>query len=281
MARTELSRLASVELQRQALKRLQRGLGQTVIAAASIALLTLACMIAARRLAGGLAIPLGPGSLLVVAGVLSAIATLMRVAVIVTFGERRSWPEWGLLIVPSLTMLLLANSLSLPKTAVAGLIAIWGIIGLHEAAWLAGFWWRIGRPLRWGRRQTVARLPSAGNSILSPDAGQSTSDVERSEFDGRLTQILQRGVDEQGNEMFWGTIRADFAAGQRSQSLHLAFCPPFDSLPELTVDRAEGPAANVSVAEVQSYGARIEVRLGGVLPEVTEVTLEFYARQAG
>jgi hypothetical protein len=62
------------------------------------------------------------------------------------------------------------------------------------------------------------------------------------------------------------TIHALFetcvAAGDRLGVTHLAFCPPLAARPELTAHAIDCDEAEVRVTQVETFGARLEVRFG-------------------
>ncbi len=67
-------------------------------------------------------------------------------------------------------------------------------------------------------------------------------------------------------------------AGQRTGSLHVAFCPPFTATPELVVEQLEGPEARMKTAQLMPYGARLDLKLAAAAEEPTSVLLQFSAR---
>jgi hypothetical protein len=93
-----------------------------------------------------------------------------------------------------------------------------------------------------------------------------------------ITQQLTRSTAADGTEEIAGWLRVAFAAGQRTASVHLAFCPPFARMPELSVEQIDGPTARIKTAQVLPYGARLDLKLqaAGEMPE--DVMLQFSAR---
>ena len=76
-----------------------------------------------------------------------------------------------------------------------------------------------------------------------------------------IVQQLFRVRDEQGHEVVYGTLRADFQAGQRTAVVHVGFCPPLSHLPEIEVEAVPGSAARIRVVQAFAHGTRLEVRL--------------------
>jgi hypothetical protein len=85
-------------------------------------------------------------------------------------------------------------------------------------------------------------------------------------------------VRESGGESLFGVLRGDFAPGERTQNLHLAFCPPLARTPELSFEQVSGPPASFKAAQVETFGARLEVRLATPSEEAACVLVEFSVR---
>ena len=75
-----------------------------------------------------------------------------------------------------------------------------------------------------------------------------------------------------------GWLRLSFAAGQRTGSVHVAFCPPLRVTPEMEVEQIEGPEARIKTAQVLPYGARFDLKLAAAAEQPTTVLLQFTAR---
>lgn len=75
-----------------------------------------------------------------------------------------------------------------------------------------------------------------------------------------------------------GWLRLPFAAGQRTGSVHVAFCPPLCVTPKMEVEQIEGPAVRIKTAQLLPYGARFDLKLAVPTEESTAVLLQFSAR---
>jgi hypothetical protein len=69
-----------------------------------------------------------------------------------------------------------------------------------------------------------------------------------------------------------------FTAGQRTGSIHVAFCPPFAAVPEVEVEQIDGPEARIKTAQLLPYGVRLDLKLAAASEEPTSVLLQFSAR---
>lgn len=93
---------------------------------------------------------------------------------------------------------------------------------------------------------------------------------------GNVSQQLTR-AREATTEVVYGYLRADFAAGERHQTVHVAFCPPLAQIPEVEICQVEGPEVSVKTTLVEAHGARVELRRSGGLDEAVSVLLELHA----
>jgi hypothetical protein len=59
-------------------------------------------------------------------------------------------------------------------------------------------------------------------------------------------------------------LRAEFAGGERTATLYVGFCPPFELQPLVEAAAIGGPPASVKLIQVLHQGAQIEVRLSAV-----------------
>jgi hypothetical protein len=107
-------------------------------------------------------------------------------------------------------------------------------------------------------------------------AKSSSPAVGSDKVTSRLQQFTRsRMVD--GSETIAGTLLAEFAPGERTTILHVAFCPPFERLPSVDAEVADGPACDVKLAQILHQGARFEARLARASTSLERVTIEFVA----
>jgi hypothetical protein len=92
-----------------------------------------------------------------------------------------------------------------------------------------------------------------------------------------VLQQLTRSRTAAGCETIRGTLVAEFAAGERTAILHIAFCPPFEQLPTVEAEVAKGPACDVKLAQILHQGARLEARLARASTSAERATIEFSA----
>ena len=103
------------------------------------------------------------------------------------------------------------------------------------------------------------------------------AELEAEPYPAHHLQEMIRSRMTPDTECIQGWTRGYFAAGERSINLHLAFCPPLVSLPEVECNQAVGPPATIKVAQAEPFGLRLEVRLDQLPNEPTEVVIEFQA----
>jgi hypothetical protein len=91
-----------------------------------------------------------------------------------------------------------------------------------------------------------------------------------------LQQITRYRAPD-GTHAIHGTLLAEFAAGERMATLHVAFCPPFERLPTVEAEAVDDSEADVKVAQLLHNGVQIEVRLPEPADESACVTIELLA----
>ena len=67
------------------------------------------------------------------------------------------------------------------------------------------------------------------------------------------------------------------AVGQRSGSLHVAFCPSFEQEPQVEAEPVCGPDCRIKAAQVLPYGARLDVKLDEPAAQDASVLVWFFA----
>jgi len=129
-------------------------------------------------------------------------------------------------------------------------------------------------PLAPVREETREHYP-----LFEREFDEATADEEQGveTLDANVLQQLTRIRNENGVESIFGTLRAEFAAGQRHATLHVGFCPPLAGVPTVDADPADGPDATVKVIQAFAHGARLEVRLAAPATEPCSVLLELTA----
>jgi hypothetical protein len=111
-----------------------------------------------------------------------------------------------------------------------------------------------------------------------PSTILSEENIAEADLPLEVTQQLTRSTTAEGADEFAGWVRAPFAAGQRTSSVHLAFCPQFARTPELVVEQIDGPEARIKTAQVLPYGARLDLKLQTPAETPETVVLQFSAR---
>ncbi|MCH5376296.1 MAG: hypothetical protein JJ992_20185 [Planctomycetes bacterium] len=259
-----------------------------VLFATSTLMLT-ACWLLIRRFRGALQEPLSPAGLLLLGAVLAAALSASR---FLRRGltDRHTRPGQASAFVSQVIMTLAALisgiSVSLPNTPVVTLVAFWALVaGSVLIAWAP-----VGRVRR---TQEQGNRLDAGCSDRRSGALEVVDGIDRggenaSEFDERadsddaflpdgVSQRIVRARDERGAEVVYGTVRCEFAVGQRQQNVHIAFCPPLRSIAEFTADQVSGSAVQVKAVMVEIFGVGLEVKLASPSKEQAEVQIQFFA----
>jgi hypothetical protein len=77
----------------------------------------------------------------------------------------------------------------------------------------------------------------------------------------RVLQKITRSRLADGRQAAHATLTCEFAPGQRTATTFVAFCPPFNRLPEADVDFDDANIATVKLTQVLHHGAQLDVSL--------------------
>jgi hypothetical protein len=239
----------------------RRGLDALLLAAP----LMLSLLLLARRAAGALVEPL-PLAGWLLTGLIMAL-----------------WLRWSATWLPGRLTVPVAGRLPIAwlSPVIAGMLglALWlpgtrlSAVACYAALVAVGGLQRIALP--W--RMWPARLRPDLRWPFEAAAGDSTGEepAAASSLAPAVVQQLIRRRDPGEAESLRGSVRADFVAGQRMASAHVAICPPFVGQPHCQVAVAAGPAAEVRVASALPFGVRFEIKLAQATLEPASVVIEF------
>jgi hypothetical protein len=249
-----------------------------------------------RRSQGALAPAASPGWLIV----WMALAVVVAAATRLTVGQRagnHAGMAAAARYLPAAALILTALALTSFRAPWV-VFLIWAMVAVEEGAMgfvlrdgLSGTLDRIGihRPHRWpGTRApfksgigapegdepppaATARLSPAHPSLTGGDGIASTT-----QFSQRLERVRSMG----GSDLLAGTLTARFAPGQVTAHVHVAFCPPFQCVPQLDFRQVAGPPARIKVGQTLPHGARFDVKLEGPTAEPATLCLEMRASHA-
>ena len=241
-----------------------------------------------RRWTGGLTQPIPVLGLLAVGSVLAVLAAACRWQLFhgdseASISYRRAWS-----LAVALLLVMFASILSLPGTSQVGLCLLWGVVLIEEAA-VHGIGWYYGtlRGSSGGARQEriasqiIGRVSHDASTVADEEQPKSNlfglPDGEGHGFPGEVWQQLTHTRDGSGQGAFYGRLRGEFAAGQRSTSLHVAFCPPLETVPQVFAEQLEGPEVTIRTVQVLPYGIRFDVKRSSLGSSSETVVIEFYA----
>lgn len=248
-----------------------------VLAATFVAALVLAAIVVgARRIDGHLHEP--PSSI--------ALFAVGIVAATVAAGAR--WLAWGfergatdrrratvVRWLPSVALIGLGACVSLPGSAPVGLGLLWLVIVIEEVL----FWGlrRTGNVSGSGfpdprRRKKAPQFVSADRAEVRYSPRNELPDPP-----GNVVQRLVR-THEAGTDRIQGWLKAALDESERNTTLHVAFCPPFDETPTLTVVQTSGPECRIKTGQLLSYGVRLELKRALAETEQAVVVIEFSAQ---
>jgi hypothetical protein len=139
----------------------------------------------------------------------------------------------------------------------------------------------VAGPL-WSPTATVIRQPRGRRSrpVGDRSANRGTEPAPASPpCPGRLQQRLERFELRGGADCLRGRLNLAVAAGSRTGSGHVGFCPAFAETPavQVTTDY-DGVEAVVSAAEVLPWGVRVECRLAEPAEEPLEIPVDVFVQ---
>jgi len=134
--------------------------------------------------------------------------------------------------------------------------SVWIAIAASELAWWLPEW-------RGSMRRTVDRdteIAAARTFLEAAEDGDRFVNEEE-EFGEHIIQQVTRLQNDAGIEVVQGVLRAQFVVGERTQILHVAFCPPLDYEPQIITHQLDGAPVIIKVAQAEVFGTRLELRL--------------------
>jgi len=236
----------------------------------SLLLLAFCLLVAFRRFSGGLQSAPDAPALIAVGLLLAALAAAVHYGSQMLSGRRSSVYHLVQGLLP-LGLAISIFSVCVPGSSPVGVLVVLGIIGTEELFWIAR---PFKRRVRSESRQSI--LPPTVAPRPPKEQGPAVDDFF-SDFPSEVIRRIERTRGPVGEDICWGQVRSDFHAGQRTASIHLAFCPPFAVNPTLHFEQIEGPEASVKATQVLPYGARLEVRLARTESTPAETRIEFSA----
>lgn len=243
--------------------------------AAAAALAAVAVVLVARRIGGSFVQPLGGGAFFTAAAVTGTVAAVVRWT---WWRGGRCDAAWALgqrepfqllaFALPGAAAIVLLGAITIAGTPGSAVMLAW--FGLVAAE--AGAWSVVARQMRgWDIHRATGRetRPTATGRGTRP----AVRELEDLELPSGLVQQLSR-VRENGSESVHAVLRADVREGERLAIAHVAFCPPLDGPPQLAAHALDGDDAEVRIAQAETFGARLEIRLPAAAPAPRSVVVE-------
>jgi len=177
-------------------------------------------------------------------------------------------------LLPGLAAVMFLAAVTLPGTAIWGIVGAWFLLVVSEAAsWLV-FYRGVVRGA-----VNPHPVPEYRDHPLPEGEGSEDSLFAEAEIPAGLVQQMTR-VRAEGCESIHALVQVEFAPGELLSVAHLAFCPPLEATPKLTAHAMDADDAEVKITQAETFGARIEVRLEKVTTEARSVVLEVIGEAA-
>ncbi len=215
-----------------------------------------------RRLTGALSADLTPQVMLLLALATAATLAFSRIAWRRSFPletpEDLSFTDQVLGWASSAALLMLAVGSCFPANRTTDWL-IWLPILVADQFWRQNFF-DAGEPWAPFSGEDEFDLPMSPTPAIANAPQPDNSELKN------IVQQLFRLQDEQHHEVIYGTVRADFVAGQRTAVVHVGFCPPLTYLPEIEAEalpgsRLQGSLAKIKVVQALAHGTRLDIRL--------------------
>jgi hypothetical protein len=163
--------------------------------------------------------------------------------------------------------------------AIAASLSLWGS---HPVA-LLGLWAMVVGEEVWAWRRLLPPMHFTGTKVTknphrTPRPAESPGEErEPSEPGADVLQQLTLRASAEGGQELSGWLRVPLTAGQRTGSLHVAFCPTFNDVPSVQAEPVSGPDCRIKAAQVLPYGARLDFKLDQPARQGESVLVWFHA----
>lgn len=239
-------------------------------------------LILVRAHGGGATIKLSDARLCTAAGAAAGLAIASRWAL--SNCQRADPAFWIKSLLAAFSVLPLA-ALFTVATPRNSLLAIGVVSALALVAGNANLFWKRKSPkaaAQPGTASDYSHGASAGDR--QPDCPPTTlpvlsglTDLSESHERPRLAEWCERSTDEFGNTVVLGSIVARFEPGQSLATVHVAFQPPFDRVPEFSFEVLDAALVRVRTPAVFRYGARLELKRSEAIDAALQTPLRFQA----
>ncbi|HET6424026.1 MAG TPA: hypothetical protein VFG20_10110 [Planctomycetaceae bacterium] len=248
-------------------------------------------VVASRRLAGAYAGPLPNGPLTI--AVFLAVTTSLLAWRLFRRHEPRGgtstgdWlPEMIAWALPTLFSLVIAVQATPAQAGALIGIAVIGAVLLGVAILETTSWWQALMSDRVDAdfRRVRCADHEVEQMVRTADPTSETCDTHLEEeppgddevAEETTTQWMTRRQEAEG-EAIEGTVRVEFTAGQREAIVHVTFCPPLSSLPEVEFECVDGEDWQIKAEAALAYGLRIQVRRSSMVAVEQSGTIAYLA----
>jgi hypothetical protein len=203
-----------------------------------------------RRASGALVSPLGFFPALGIGCLLAAGTWMLRRLVLALMPDQPRLVSGVTVITWTLVV-----AMTLSHTGPLAILALWLPVISTEAYWHVVPYHEPSSPA------SAVSHPLPGSPAPPPES---------------LIQQLTR-VRENGCERVNGKARIDFAAGEQTTALHVAFSPPLAKDPSVAAEAPDVEGITIRATECRTYGLRLEVKRGRDVATPLTVLVQFEA----
>ena len=213
--------------------------------------------LAARRLSGAFTRPLSGLEIVAAAVVIESVALGIR-CILANTQVSKLRAQYSLAI--TIAVIITVASLILPGTPILGtLLALIVLLGAETASWFPS------------ASRYLDRFFHLRPLLLVQSRGESAT--EDTETPPGLFQRLTR-VREAAGESIHVLASAEIPAHDRLGVVHVSFVPALASRPELTAHAMDTDDIEVRLTQVETFGARMEVRVPQAEPQPRHILIE-------
>ena len=177
---------------------------------------TAAAVVTARGMAEALQTPLEPAKLLTVGVLAAAAGVVVRLGWLLPLGGHRIRRlDIAVMATTAFAVAALCGGVCSPRSTPPQIAMLVRVVVVVEEGW--AWLWFFRKWVRNAAPPAKGLSPSPASEIKTPDPFIPSAEV---------TQQLTRSETADGAEELSGWLRLPFAPGQRTGSVHVAFCPP-------------------------------------------------------
>jgi len=174
--------------------------------------------------------------------------------------------RWIIAGLPLVAVLIVARCLTFEGISAFSTFFIWFAVVAEEGLLLSLLF-----ADQWSSttQKPLVTQPAEPSIAIEPEEAHS-------ELPEGTSQQLTRAIIGQ-QEHVHGLLRCELASNQRHAYLHVGFCPPLATLPQVELNQTDGPELQIQVGQIMTTGVRFDLKLRSAQPTEQSAVFEFMA----